>query len=188
MHLIHVAAAEEETASTARHVSLAFAARERATARALCAKKPLRSRERNSGICDKLREFYGWLATVLVVWEGGGRNPVRSVIPATLIYLGAPPDRDGGGRWIGRAGEKEWAEFVSAAVTPPPPLEKIQDIRSVLPLGKQSAKLGHRTDCSLGGSVFKQLCEQFQSSFCLLILHLERPLRLCQVRLQRVEN
>ena len=54
----------------------------------------------------------------VVVLEGGRRNPVRSVIPATLIYLGASPDRDGGRRTMDQAGEKEWAEFVSAALLP----------------------------------------------------------------------
>ena len=180
MHLIHVAVAEE-TASTARHVSLAFMARERARACALCKKTCGHEngiRHMISGIGDKLREFY-WRPVIgdVVVWERGGRNPVRSVIPATLIYLGASfarPRR----RTMDQAGEKEWAEFVSASAFPPPPLEKIQDIRSLLPLGKQSAKLGHRTDCSLGGPVFKQLCEQFQSSFCLLILIPRAPTRI----------
>ena len=108
MHLIHVAAAvAEETASTARHVSLAFMARERARACALCKKTCGHEngiRHMISGVGDKLREFY-WRPVIgdVVVWERGGRNPVRSVIPATLIYLGASPDRDGGGRWIKRA-------------------------------------------------------------------------------------
>lgn len=76
--------------------------------RALCAKKTCGHengiRHMISGVGDKLREFY-WRPVIgdVVVWERGGRNPVRSVIPATLIYLGASPDRDGGGRWIKRA-------------------------------------------------------------------------------------
>ena len=139
-------------------------------------KNLLRSREWKSGICDKLREFsFTTLPpSMLLFVREECETPFSDPRNVNLSRRFARPRRrkedDGSSGREGMGGIRLSGGAAALCYSPSLLSKKFRTSDQCSHWESRLPNWGTALIAHSGGSVFKQLCEQFQSSFCLLVL------------------